>query len=48
MYCDPNMGSTDYDISQGVLGHICNPYVDTVSNAACSKLSVSALWAYLA
>ena len=47
MYCDPDMGTTDYDISLGVLGHVCNPYVDTVSNAACSKLSVSALWAYL-
>ena len=48
MYCDPDMGTTDYDISLGVLGNICEPYVDTVSNAACSKLSVSALWAYLA
>jgi len=48
MYCDPDMGLQDYDISVGVLGNLCEPYVDTVSNAACSKLSVSELWEYLA
>lgn len=47
MYCDPTMGLKDYDISLGVLGNICEPYIDTVSNAACSKLSVSDLWEYL-
>ena len=41
MYCDPDMGTTDYDISLGVLGNLCEPYIDTVSNAACSRLSVS-------
>ena len=48
MYCDPDMGQTDYDISLGVLGNLCEPYIDTVSNAACSRLSVSELWEYLA
>ena len=47
-YCDPTMGLTDYDISLGVLGNICEPYIDTVSSVACSKLSVSELWDYLA
>lgn len=47
-YCDPSMGTTDYDVSIGVLGNICEPYIDTVSSVACSKLSVSALWDYLA
>jgi len=42
------MGLTDYDISFGVLGNICEPYVDTVSSVACSRLSVSELWEYLA
>ena len=48
MYCDPDMGETDYDISIGVLGNLCEPYIDTVSKAACSRLSVSELWEYLA
>lgn len=47
MYCDESMGTTDFDISAGVLGNLCEPYIDTVSNAACSRLSVSELWSYL-
>lgn len=47
MYCDPNMGWEDYDFSAGMLGDICSPYLDTVSRAACSRLSVSQLWDYL-
>jgi len=47
MYCDPNESSTYFDVSPGVLGNVCEPYIDTVSNAACSKLNVSELWAYL-
>lgn len=48
MYCEPDAKSTYFEYSPGVLGNICAPYVDIVSNAACSKLSVSELWEYLA
>ena len=48
MYCDPNMGWEDYDFSIGVLGNLCEPYLDTVSRVACARLSVSQLWEYLA
>ena len=48
MYCDPSMSMTDFDFSAGVLGNICEPYIDTISKAACSRLSVSQLWEYIA
>jgi hypothetical protein len=42
MYCDPDVeDDLYYEFSPGVLGNLCQPYVDTVSKAACSKLSVS-------
>lgn len=47
MYCDPDMSLTEYDFSAGALGDICSPHVDTLSKAACSRLSVSQLWDYL-
>jgi hypothetical protein len=47
MYCDPDMDIEDYDFSLGALGNICEPHVDTVSKAACARLSVSQLWEYL-
>ena len=47
MYCDPEMGWEEYDFSAGAMGDICSPYVDTVSRAACARLSVSQLWNYL-
>lgn len=48
MYCDPDMGLEEYDFSLGVLGNLCDPYVDVVAGAACPRLSVSELWGYLA
>lgn len=48
MYCDPDMGYEEYDFSAGALGDLCSPHVDTVSWVACSRLSVSQLWDYLA
>jgi len=48
MYCDESMGWQDFDVSPGVLGNLCEPYVDTLSKVACSRLSVSQLWGYLA
>lgn len=48
MYCDSSMEKTAFDYSQGALGNVCTPYVDTVSWAACERLSVSQLWGYLA
>lgn len=48
MYCDPDAEDKYFDISPGVLGNLCEPYVDLVTKAACSKLSVSQLWDYLA
>lgn len=47
MYCDESMGMKEFDYSAGVLGNICNPYIDTVSKAACARLSVSDLWEYI-
>lgn len=47
MYCDPDMGWEEYDFSAGAMGNVCSPYVDTVSRAACARLSTSQLWAYL-
>lgn len=47
MYCNEDMGIKDYDISP-VLGNLCEPYIDTVSKAACARISVSQLWGYLA
>jgi len=47
MYCDDNMHWDDYDLSMGVLGDLCEPYIDSVSKVACSRLSVSQLWDYL-
>ena len=48
MYCDPNMPLTVHDTSAGVLGDLCAPYLEIVSQAACPRLSVSQLWGYLA
>ena len=48
MYCDDSKDKDYYDISPGVLGDLCSPYIDTVSKAACPVLSVSDLWDYLA
>ena len=48
MYCDPDAEDTYFDVSPGVLGNVCEPYVDTVTKQACSKLDVSELWDYLA
>merc|ERR1712096_293610 len=47
LYCDPDAAWDYYDFSPGMIGDICAPYLDTVSRAACSNLSVSQLWGYL-
>ena len=31
MYCDPDADDTYFDVSPGVLGNVCEPYVDTVT-----------------
>lgn len=31
MYCDPDADADYFDVSPGVLGNICEPYVDTVT-----------------
>ena len=41
MYCDPDMGIEGLDISAGVLGDLCSPYLDVVSKAACPNIVVS-------
>jgi hypothetical protein len=47
MYCDPDMDIDEYDFSAGALGNVCEPYLDTVSKVACSRLSISQLWEYI-
>ena len=47
MYCDESMGMHEFEYSSGVLGTICEPYIDTVSKAACARLSISDLWDYM-
>ena len=47
MYCDESMGWDEFDFSLGLQGNICEPYLDTVSKAACSNLDVSELWEYI-
>lgn len=42
------MGWEDFDLSPGVLGDLCAPHIDSVSRAACPRLSTSELWNYLA
>ncbi len=47
MYCDSTQDKEYFDVSAGVLGDLCNPYLDTVSWVACPRLSVSEIWTYL-
>merc|ERR1712079_498936 len=47
MYCDDTMELTDFDYSLGLQGNICEPYLDTVSKAACSNLDISEIWEYI-
>ena len=47
MYCDSTQDHEYFDVSAGVLGDLCNPYLDTVSWVACPRLSVSELWSYI-
>lgn len=47
MYCDKSQAKDYFDVSAGVLGDLCNPYLDTVSWVACPRLSVSEIWAFL-
>lgn len=47
MYCDPDMAIDGFDISAGVMGDLCHPFIDSVSYAACPNLVVGKLWEYL-
>ena len=47
LYCDNDMDWDEYDLSSGVLGDLCEPYIDSISKVACSQLSTSELWDYV-